>query len=269
MDGLFFGHIKGQFLYRGEGGIPYYIDGGAGGELYTEGPVGTDHGYWHGFRLIRVANGRVTTDTVPIFTKDGIRLEGPATLNPGRQGQYEAFGSQPVFNDPAKVPNLELRDPDPRPPASSSGVGAFVRGGGWIFVPVLLLVLGGMAMNGTLPAPRRRVLVLGCAARRRGRDGRGRRVAGAAVRAHHHAAREPAHPRAHLHVQRPAGGRPARRPRAMTRAATRPRRPRAACSRARCPGRARVSITSGFETTAKSVLVPVRRPAGSRAACAP
>ena len=38
LDGLFFGHIKGQFLYTGPGGIPYYIDGGAGGELYTEGP---------------------------------------------------------------------------------------------------------------------------------------------------------------------------------------------------------------------------------------
>ena len=79
MDGVFVGHIKGQFLYRGRGNVPYYIDGGAGGELYTEGPVGADHGYWHGFRLVRVANGRVTTDTVPIFVKNGIRLEGPST----------------------------------------------------------------------------------------------------------------------------------------------------------------------------------------------
>ena len=83
---LFVGHIKGQFLYRGQGGIPYYIDGGAGGELYTEGPVGADHGYWHGFRLVRVAGGRVTTDTVPIFIKDGIRLEGPDTRQPGPPG---------------------------------------------------------------------------------------------------------------------------------------------------------------------------------------
>ncbi len=34
-----------------------------------------------------------------------------------------------------------------------------MRGGGWIFVPVLLLVLGGLAMNGALPRPRRRVAV--------------------------------------------------------------------------------------------------------------
>ena len=160
---MFVAHIKGQFLYRGQGGVPYYIDGGAGGELYTEGPVGADHGYWHGFRLIRVAGGRITTDTVPIFVKDGIRLEGPRTVRTGRQAQFEAFGKQPVFNDPAKVPDLELRDPDPVRPASGAGIGGFVRGGGWIFVPVMLLVLGGLAMNGTLPRPRRRALVLACA----------------------------------------------------------------------------------------------------------
>ena len=151
----------------------------------------------------------MTTDTVPIFVKDGIRLEGPGTLNPGRQGQFEAFGRQPVFKDPAKVPNLELRDPDPRPPASSSGLGGFVRGGGWLFVPVILLVLVGMAMNGTLPAPRRRPLVVVLRRGRRGRDRRCRRLAGAAVRAHHHAAREPADPGPHLHVEQPAGGGPA------------------------------------------------------------
>ena len=37
IDGVFLGHIKGQFLYRGNGDIPYYIDGGAGGELYSSG----------------------------------------------------------------------------------------------------------------------------------------------------------------------------------------------------------------------------------------
>lgn len=50
VDGVFLGHIKGQFVYRGRGNVPYYVDGGAGGEPYTEGPVGTDHGYWHGAR---------------------------------------------------------------------------------------------------------------------------------------------------------------------------------------------------------------------------
>ncbi len=111
VDGVMLGHIKGQFLYKGRGGVQYYIDGGAGGELYTTGPVGTDHGYWHGFRLLRADGGRVTTDTVPIFVRDGIRLEGPRHLRAGAGAHYDAFGRQPVFEDPAMVPSLELRDP--------------------------------------------------------------------------------------------------------------------------------------------------------------
>ena len=80
VDGVFVGHIKGQFLYRGGGNIPYYIDGGAGGELYTQGPVGTDHGYWHGYRLIRASGGRFRTDSVPIFVHGGISVVGPSRL---------------------------------------------------------------------------------------------------------------------------------------------------------------------------------------------
>lgn len=258
VDGVFVGHIKGQFIYRGDGGVPYYIDGGAGGELYTDGPVGTDHGYWHGFRLLRVANGRVTTDTVPIFTKDGIRLEGPGLLNPNRQGQFEAFGRQPVFNDPAKVPNLELRDPDPQRPPDGAGVGGFVRGGGWIFVPVLLLVLGGMAMNVTLPQPRRRALALGCA------------VAGAAVVSV--AGASLAQQSVPTTTPRESLPTPARiftstNPQVIAPLAAKGDDPRRNAKtqtegglfEAQCPGRAKVSITSGFETTAKHVLVPSKR----------
>jgi hypothetical protein len=115
VDGVFVAHIKGQFLYRGQGDIPYFIDGGAGGELYTTGPVGTDHGYWHGFRMLRVRGDRFRTDAVPIFVRHGITIEGPHRLRRGSAVTYAAFGRQPVFNDPAKVEALELRDPDPTP----------------------------------------------------------------------------------------------------------------------------------------------------------
>ncbi len=119
VDAVFVGHIKGQFLYRGNGDIPYYIDGGAGGELYTTGPVGTDHGYWHGFRLVRVDGEQITTDTVPIFVDDGITIEGPEEVALGTVASFAGFGKQPVFKDTAKVPRLELRDPDPRPKAAT------------------------------------------------------------------------------------------------------------------------------------------------------
>ena len=155
VDGVFVAHIKGQFLYEGEGGVPYYIDGGAGGELYTEGPVGADHGFWHGFRLIRVDGERIVTDTVPIFVEDGIRIEGPSTVAGGSDVQFEAFGKQPVFNDPAKVEALELRDPDPQPASSSgllaSGVWTYGR---WLVPPGAIFLLLVFSAG---PAARRRV----------------------------------------------------------------------------------------------------------------
>ena len=120
MDGVFAGAHQGPVhSTAAAGNVPYYIDGGAGGELYTEGPVGTDHGYWHGFRLVRVGDGGVlATDTVPIFVREGIRIEGARSVRPGKDVRFEAFGRQPVFKDPAKVEALELRDPDPVRPVS-------------------------------------------------------------------------------------------------------------------------------------------------------
>ena len=114
VDGVFLGHIKGQFVYRGQGNVPYYTDGGAGGELYSTGPVGTDHGYWHGYRLLRVsAAGAVTTDAVPIFVSGSLRIDGPAVLLPDQEVTYSATGRQPVTNHARKVDALELRDPAP------------------------------------------------------------------------------------------------------------------------------------------------------------
>jgi hypothetical protein len=156
VDGVFVAHIKGQFVYEGAGGVPYFIDGGAGGELYTEGPVGTDHGYWHGYRLVRVTGGRVTTDAVPVFVPDGIRIEGPASVARGMEARFEAFGRQPVFNDPAKVEALELRDPDPKaPPGGGVGASAVWEYGRWALPPALLILVG--ATLGSA-APRRRLI---------------------------------------------------------------------------------------------------------------
>ncbi|HYI35906.1 MAG TPA: hypothetical protein VEX39_04845 [Thermoleophilaceae bacterium] len=261
VDGVLLGHIKGQFIYKGRGGVPYFIDGGAGGELYTDGPVGTDHGYWHGFRLLRVAGGKLTTDTVPIFVKGGIRLDGPGYLLTGADAQYEAFGSQPVFNDEAKVTGLELRDPDPVRPTQGAGLGSvgdFVRGGGWIFVPVLLLALGGLAMNGTLPRPRRRVAVAAAGAAGLGVIA----VAGASM------AQQSAPTTTPLDsLPVPARIFTSLNPQVIGPVASKtddPRRDPASQTedggfRARCSGRTHVSITSGFETTTKAVRVASRR----------
>jgi hypothetical protein len=159
VDGVFVAHIKGQFLYRSLG-VPYFIDGGAGGELYTTGPVGVDHGYWHGYRLIRVAGEAIGTDAVPIFVPNGIRVEGPDTVQPSQEAAFSAFGKQPVFKDTAKVEALELRDPDPKAPSSGGFVAGFPDVVKLIpFLPLLLALLLAPALTwlGKASRPRRRL----------------------------------------------------------------------------------------------------------------
>jgi len=120
VDGVFLGHIKGQWTYTA-GGVPYYTDGGAGGALYV-GPgeqTGVDSGYWHGYRLISVQGNRVTTDTVPIFKPGGITVDGPGSLAPGASGQFSATGDQPTELGPP-VTNLQLREPDPSRPNAAN-----------------------------------------------------------------------------------------------------------------------------------------------------
>ena len=125
VDGVFAGHIKGQFIYRAQG-VPYFIDGGAGGEVYV-GPreeTGVDYGYWHGYRLIRVARGRVTTDLVPVFA-GRIQVRGPRKARRGRVAAFSGSGKQPTQEGPEV--NLELRRPDPdRPNAANLPAPSFI-----------------------------------------------------------------------------------------------------------------------------------------------
>jgi hypothetical protein len=67
----------------------------------------------------------------------------------GSDVQFEAFGKQPVFKDPAKVEALELRDPDPQ--ASSSALASplwlYVR---WFLPPAAIFLLLALATGVTL-----------------------------------------------------------------------------------------------------------------------
>jgi hypothetical protein len=117
VDAVFAGNIRAMTQYRGLGRVPYFVDGGAGGDLHTNGPVGTDHGYWHGYRLIRVSRGRVVTDAVPVFVEDGITIRGADVVRRGALERYEAVGRQPGSGGARKVEALALRDP--RPPAAN------------------------------------------------------------------------------------------------------------------------------------------------------
>ena len=116
VDGVFAGHIKGQWIY-GAGGVPYFTDGGAGGKVYVgeRERTGVDFGYWHGFRLVHVApDGRVVTDAIPVFAPGTLAVAGPDAVPAGGRATWTAKGMQPAV-DGAKV-ELELRPPaDDRP----------------------------------------------------------------------------------------------------------------------------------------------------------
>lgn len=252
VDGVFVGHIKGQFLYRGQGDVPYFIDGGAGGELYTTGPVGADHGYWHGYRTISVRRSGFRTDAVPIFVRKGVRIAPPRRIAAGSRRVFEAFGRQPVVVDPAKVDALELRDPNPTP--------RFARDAGlslppallWLAPVLALAVCGGIARGG---AARRRLaipVVAGLA---------GLVVVGVSAAQQS----EPTStPRASL--PNPARIWTTSDPEILKPVASEtddPRRDRRTQTadgefRARCPGSVRLTVTSGFARASKRIVVTGR-----------
>lgn len=254
VDGVFVAHIKGQWVYEGRGGVPYYIDGGAGGELYTDGPLGTDHGYWHGYRLVRVRGGRITTDAVPIL--DAIEVGGPSELARGEIARFQAVGTQE--KEVGEPIALDLRDPDPIPRSSGGllgGLGAFATGDGLFLAPALAL-FALLALRAAAPRRRRRI-ALGSAT--------------VAVAAGGLGAVALAQQDIPTSTPRSSLPNPARiwtssdrfvlRP--VPSASDDPRRSRTQTEdgafRARCPGSARVTITSGFERSSRLVTVPSRR----------
>jgi len=111
IDAVFAGHIKGMWHYTASA-IPYFTDGGAGGEVYV-GPgeeTGVDYGYWHGYRLIRVRRGKIRTDAIPVFRRKGIEISGPTEVSVGDKVDYTAVGQQPTKHGPDV--KLQLRAPD-------------------------------------------------------------------------------------------------------------------------------------------------------------
>jgi len=112
VDGVFAGHVKGQWIYKAQG-VPYYTDGGAGGEVYVNpgGEVGVDTGYWHGWRMLRVNGTEIVTDNVPVFVPGGVETAGPRRGSVGDALEFTAIGKQPTEKGPL-VDELELREPD-------------------------------------------------------------------------------------------------------------------------------------------------------------
>ncbi|MDQ3630034.1 MAG: hypothetical protein M3417_01900, partial [Actinomycetota bacterium] len=116
VDAVFLGHIKVMQKYAA-GGVPYFTDGGAGGELYANERerVGVDSGYWYGYRLVRVAGPEISTDAVPVIVPGGITVTGPGRVARGELAAFTATARSPATKG-VRVDTLELRDPDPTRP---------------------------------------------------------------------------------------------------------------------------------------------------------
>jgi len=123
VDAVFMGHIQGNVTYR-NGDTEYFIDGGGGGSPYALTEVGTDTGYFYGFRVVRVARDSKGTWAmrsylVPLI--DRIKVDGPDSASVGDELQFSATALQPFDPElPARfglAPNeqieVELRHVDP------------------------------------------------------------------------------------------------------------------------------------------------------------
>ena len=113
--------------------VPYFIDGGAGGELSAARPVGVDHGYWYGSGSCASTARPVTTGpVVPLIVPDGrsamqgaaraparggARAACEATAAPaGREVRPRGGGRRSSCRDPDPVPRSGQRLDDPWPP---------------------------------------------------------------------------------------------------------------------------------------------------------
>jgi hypothetical protein len=125
VDAVFLGHIQGNVVY-GVGDTDYYIDGGGGGSPYALHEVGTDTGYYYGFRVMRLYRGAdgwtARTYFVPLV--DRIEIEGPeGPAKVGDEIALTATATQPYDPDlpprlglaPNEAIKLELRPPEMTP----------------------------------------------------------------------------------------------------------------------------------------------------------
>jgi hypothetical protein len=181
--------------------------------------------------------------------KDGIKIEGPDSIARGKELQLAAFGTQPVFNDPAKVEALELRDPDPQASSSllSSSIWVYGR---WLVPPAAMFLLLAMATGVTL---RRRVRFVAIPASLLG-------LAAFGAVAVAQQSEPTSTPKENLPT--PARIWTSSNPNVLSPVASEdddPRRDRrtqtdSGMFKAICPGRARVQVTSGWEAQRKRIV---------------
>ena len=112
VDAVFLGHIQGNAVYQ-VNAVDYFIDGGGGGSPYAMHSVGTDTGYYYGFRIIRVTprlrEPEVRSYFVPLVEK--VQVETPSVTTVGEEIALTASARQP--HDPDLPPRAGLLPNEP------------------------------------------------------------------------------------------------------------------------------------------------------------
>ena len=121
VDAVLLGHIQGNVEYT-FGDTDYFIDGGGGGTPYARHEVGTDTGYYYGFRVLRFFQTGEGWDFRTYFVPlvDKLELTSPESITVGDEAEFAAAAIQPFDADlPPRLGGaaneairLELRAPD-------------------------------------------------------------------------------------------------------------------------------------------------------------
>ena len=103
VDVVLLGHIQGNALYS-VGETRYFIDGGGGGSPYALRSVGTDTGYYYGYRLFRMDRKGADRRTYFIPLIDSIDVEGHQASPSATRCRWQCTATQP--HDPDLPPRL-------------------------------------------------------------------------------------------------------------------------------------------------------------------
>lgn len=161
VDGMLFGHIKGNNLYDALG-VPGYIDGGGGGRPYALNTWSVDFGTYYGYRLFRIDGSHVEgTWLVPVLTsidvsRDGYPIGSTLTVAAGSIVDLDATGVSPrcTTQQFSGCSNQDIRV-ELRLPAPPAGFADTVPGPAYVWHtsdPSILAPLGGRSEQGFDPA---------------------------------------------------------------------------------------------------------------------
>ncbi len=239
----------------GAGDIPYFIDGGAGVSSTPPVPSAPTMATGMDSACSQVKGASFATDAVPIFVKDGIEIAGPTTVRRGRRRHSRHSAINPSSTIRPRCRCSSCVTPIRFLARGRPQLARWLRDAGpgcSVCALALMLMISRYAAAG----PRRTSPARAHSDRVRRLARLRRRLGRAAERADLDAGRGAAESRKDLdELEAPSPGASGVRHRRSA-ASTLASQTADGGFRGACPGRSKLTITSGFESTSKAILVP-------------